>query len=160
MAAIRTLRSRWRSDSGAEFVEFALGFPLLLLVVMGIIDFGILFQQYQVVVAAAREGARVGVLPTYTSADAVNRARAYINTSIMSQGAVDLNSGPYAPTASVGNVSLGGGKCMSTITVNTAYPHEYLFLSGIASYFGASFGTKDLHGTATMRMESVVGTCP
>ena len=52
-----------RDSSGAELVEAALTFPLLLLVVLGILDFGLLFQQYEVITNAAREGARVAVLP-------------------------------------------------------------------------------------------------
>ncbi len=65
MAAIVDSRIRrgWRSESGAELVELALALPLLLLVVMGIIDFGFLFQRYEVVTNAAREGARIATLP-------------------------------------------------------------------------------------------------
>ena len=45
-------------ERGAELVEFALVFPMLLLVMLGIMDFGFLFQRYEVLTAAAREGAR------------------------------------------------------------------------------------------------------
>ena len=52
---------------GAELIEFAFIFPLLLLVCLGIVDFGLLFQRYEVLTNAAREGARVAVLPGYTA---------------------------------------------------------------------------------------------
>ena len=55
-----------RSERGAELIEFALVFPTLLLVMLGIIDFGFLFQRYEVVTNAAREGARVAILPGYS----------------------------------------------------------------------------------------------
>ena len=73
---------RWRSEDGAQLVEFALVLPLLLFVVLGIAEFGFIFQRYEVVTNAAREGARMAVLPGYDSAgaeDAIRtRVRAYI----------------------------------------------------------------------------------
>ena len=66
MAALTRRRARWSDESGAELIEFALSLPiLLLLVVLGIIDFGLLFRRYEVVTNAAREGARVAILPGY-----------------------------------------------------------------------------------------------
>ena len=59
--------SRREISSGARRggLEFALCLPtILLVIVMGIFDFGLMFQHYEVVTNAAREGAsRVGVLP-------------------------------------------------------------------------------------------------
>ena len=55
--------------------------PLLLLVVFGIIDFGFMFQRYEAVTNAAREGARLGVLADYTAAEAQNRALGYLAAS-------------------------------------------------------------------------------
>ena len=51
-------------------------FPLLLLVMLGIMDFGFLFQRYEVVTTAAREGARVAILPGYQDADVRARVNA------------------------------------------------------------------------------------
>ena len=47
----------------------ALAMPLLMLIVLGIMDFGLMFQQYEVLTNAAREGARIAVLPNYSDAD-------------------------------------------------------------------------------------------
>ena len=157
MAALRRLCRGWRADSGAEFVEFALAFPLLLLVVLGIFDFGLMFQQYEVITNAAREGARIAVLPAYQTALAANvtaRVNQYITASFLSTGG--------AVTTSVGtpqNVSIGG-ICMSTITVTVTYPHQFLFVAGIGSYFGQSFGTKTLNASSTMRAEAAAASCP
>lgn len=151
----RLLTRAFRCESGAEFVEMALAFPLLLLVVLGILEFGLMFQQYEVLTNAAREGARVAVLPDYTGPDAELRAQQYIAASFL---ATDGNT----PTVSVGTATpvAVGANCMSTITVTVTYPHRYLFLSGIGNYFGASFGTKTLTASSTMRTELPVGTCP
>ena len=58
--------ARRRGERGQAIVELALTLPLLLLVVLGIFDFGLMFQRFEVVTNAAREGARVAVLPDYT----------------------------------------------------------------------------------------------
>jgi Flp pilus assembly protein TadG len=51
---------RWEQDaSGATMVEFALILPILLLLVVGIIQFGIAYNVQISLTGAAREGARV-----------------------------------------------------------------------------------------------------
>jgi Flp pilus assembly protein TadG len=56
------MRNRWRSDSGAAAVEFALLAPLLLLLVFGLVDFSRGFNAQVTVTHAAREGVRVQAL--------------------------------------------------------------------------------------------------
>jgi Flp pilus assembly protein TadG len=154
MAALKRLAAKWRCDSGAEFVEFALSFPLLLLVVLGIMDFGLMFQQYEVITNAAREGARIGMLPTYSVTDAQTRAQAYVTASLITGG----NTATVA-TPTYQSISLGGGKSVCGVNVQVSYPHNYMFISGIATYFGGSFGTKTLTASSTMRLEGSVGPC-
>lgn len=45
-------------DRGANLVEFALIAPLLIMLVLGIIEFGVLFGEYNEIRHSAREGAR------------------------------------------------------------------------------------------------------
>lgn len=55
------IRMKNRKLSGGQsMVEFALAFPIFLLIVIGIMEFGRLFITYTSVYAAAREGARYG----------------------------------------------------------------------------------------------------
>lgn len=49
------------TERGAALVEFALVFPILLLLLMGIVEFGLLFYNKQVLTNASREGARAGI---------------------------------------------------------------------------------------------------
>lgn len=49
------------SQEGTAIVEFVIVLPLLLLIVLGIIDFGIMFYNQQVIANASREGARAGI---------------------------------------------------------------------------------------------------
>jgi Flp pilus assembly protein TadG len=148
------LKRLWKTEHGAELIEFAMTFPLLLLVVMGIMDFGLLFQQYEVLTNAAREGARVAVLPGYGTTDIQTRVNQYIQAT---------NLTPANVTTTVGaaqTLSIGSGLCVSVTPVTVTYPHSYIFLSGIANFFGASFGTKTLTATASMRSETPASTCP
>src|SRR5262249_24749542 len=146
MAALKTLIRRWRSESGAEFVEFALAFPLLLLVVMGILDFGLMFQQYEVITNAAREGARVGMISSYTPANAQARALSYVNAALISQGA---NGAPTA-SATCTLVTVNGAN-VTAINVQVGYTHQFNFVGGL---MGWGLGSKRLTAAATMRSES------
>lgn len=67
---MRPSRIRAARDRGAAAVEFALVLPVLLLLVLGSIDWGYFFYVQQVVTNAAREGARVGSLTPFDSGDA------------------------------------------------------------------------------------------
>ena len=60
----------------------ALVTPIFLLLIAAMFDFGFLFRNWEVVTNAAREGARVGVLPAYTcdgtTPDVKDRVDAYM----------------------------------------------------------------------------------
>jgi Flp pilus assembly protein TadG len=154
MAALRGLLCRFRSEAGAELIEFGLTLPLLLLVVLGIVEFGFLFREYEIVTNAAREGARIAVLPAYSTTDAQERVDSYLTAS-----GLDADLAP-TPTVTPGSVALPGGTCVSTVAVTVTYPHAMTFVAGIASYFGATFGTVNLTATSTMRSETAAVGCP
>ncbi len=67
MKGLKPLRMRLhsgkslRSSAGAQLVEFALALPLLLVLVVGILDFGQAFNLKQKLNNAAREGARFAI---------------------------------------------------------------------------------------------------
>ena len=153
LSARTTLRTRWRSESGAELIEVALTLPLLLLVVLGIIEFGFVFQQYEVITNAAREGARVAVLPGYSTDDAHTRINNYLDASGLVSANATANVVALAPVVI-------GTNCMTPMQATVAYPHPVPFIGGIIQYFGGSMGTLTLHATATMRVEAVAATCP
>lgn len=56
------MKQREGADAGQDLVEYALVLPIFLLLVLGVIEFGVLFYQYNVVANAAREGARAGIV--------------------------------------------------------------------------------------------------
>jgi Flp pilus assembly protein TadG len=55
---------------GQSLAEFAIGVPLLLLVVLAILEFGVIFFDQITVSSAARSGARAGALHQATAAQA------------------------------------------------------------------------------------------
>lgn len=154
MASIRLQPSRVRSERGAELIEFALVLPILLMVVLGVVDFGLLFQRMEVVTNAAREGARIAVLPGYGAADVQARACDYI-----ASGGVPITGScpsPANPVISVAPVSIpmpAPTAAMSGQRVTVTYTHSYLFIGPIAGWFGGSFTTVPVTGVAVMRDE-------
>ncbi len=77
-------------------VEFALILPVLLLILVGTIQFGIVYSQYQVMEGAAREGARCAAVQAagFTDCDPVARVEAALPAGY------EIDPGPV--TVSVG----------------------------------------------------------
>ncbi|HZK18677.1 MAG TPA: TadE/TadG family type IV pilus assembly protein [Clostridia bacterium] len=68
-----------KGQRGQSLVEFALVLPLLIILLMGIFEFGRIFSSYVMITNAAREGARnvvVGRDDSQVSADILNMAGA------------------------------------------------------------------------------------
>jgi hypothetical protein len=153
MAALRALRAVRRDESGAELIEFALVFPILLLTMLGMFDFGLLFERYQVVTNAAREGARVAVLPGYSDADVEARVNQYLTAG----GLTDT------PTITVGapETIRIGGECISVRPVTVAYPHSFSFVGTFMTALGSTgFTSANVQATAAMRNEVPSASCP
>jgi Flp pilus assembly protein TadG len=150
-AVVVRLPARVRSEAGAELVEFALVLPIMLLVFGGIVDFGLLLQRQQVITNAAREGARLAVLPGYTTPDVQARVTQFVREGI--------NSDSAAPVTSVATVTLtpGSGPAFQAAQVNVTLADRFLILGPIVSLAGGtgSFGTIALSATTTMRVETV-----
>jgi Flp pilus assembly protein TadG len=155
MAPLNLFRGRPKSERGAELIEFALVLPLLLLVVLGIVDFGFLFQRLEVVTNAAREGARLAVLPGYSTGDVTNRVQDYLQQGGVGSDATNVN--PRVDVTGPTDIPITGGGTFKGMQVTVRYFHQYLFLSGIAGWFGGSFSSVPLNATSTMRCEAACG---
>lgn len=133
-----TLGARRRRESGAALIEAAFVLPILLVLAMGMLDFGRAFHTKSLLDQAAREGARVAVV-TAPDVDLVT-GRA---TAVLSAGGV-------TPT-SVTVVGPGPDR-MVTVTVNATFS---FITPGVFGLFGGSFGnTIDMSGQCVMRFES------
>jgi len=116
------------NEKGASAVELALVLPILLMLLFGIFQFGLVFNSYLAVTHAAREGARLASVDKYSESVVIERAT------------------PVTPTSVT--INYPNGKAQGepvTVTVNDDFTLEIPF-----------YGTVNipLSGSATMRMET------
>ena len=143
----------WRDEDGAELVEFAFVLPTLLLLIVGVVDFGLLFQKYEVVTNAAREGARVAILPGYGTADVTARVNQYLTTGGLNGTATVSVGAPQALSV--------GSQCITVRPVTVSYQHQFLFIGPMLTFAGlGSLADKTLNATSAMRDELAAAACP
>lgn len=105
-------RHRWRHEEGTAAIEFGLILPLLLVVLVGIIDYGQIHFTRLTMTNAAREGARVGV--TMPEAEAQPAAVAAASSYLASAG---ITASVSATTPSLGNPTV-----TVTVTIDPFQP--------------------------------------
>ena len=117
------MRTRLRNDQrGAALIETAITIPIILLIAVGIFEFGRAYQTWQVLTNAAREGARVAILADKTDADVTSAVRGYMQAGGLPR---------YASAGVVIDRSVAlGTNTGSRITVN--YPFQFIVLNGVA----------------------------
>ena len=130
----RLLRHR---EAGQGLVEHAMVLPLLLLIFLGIIEFGSVVFQYNTVANAAREGARAGIIQVM---DGAWVDEAYVKGIAVERGlALNLSQDDVIVTLTVDTV---------TVEVN----HTATLLTGpIIDVMG--YPNVELHSVVTMKRE-------
>jgi Flp pilus assembly protein TadG len=140
-----------RDDRGAALIEMAFTLPLLLLISIGIIEFGRAFQTWQILTNAAREGARVAVLPGVDDSMVAARVTEYIQA-----GVLDANVTPTVTIQRSATISYGSGTASGSKVI-VSYPFHFMVLHDIAKLVasGTSLGTDfTMAASATMRNEN------
>jgi Flp pilus assembly protein TadG len=112
------LRDIAKSVTGQAMVEFALVAPLLLMLVIGVFEFGRAWNDYQVITEAARAGARAAVV-----ADAGVTQDSVVATIRNALSRAGLNP-------SGANISLTGWRAGTgtAASVTIQYPYRFVFL--------------------------------
>lgn len=144
-----------RSQRGQSLVEFALVLPILLILLLGIVDFGMGLRAYVTLTNATREGARfaavgnpAGTYPADCTGSFSDSAVGRVCTTL---SGLDLDG---VQTVSV--VYPDGQLPGHSVVVSADYQYEFITpLSAVAGFFsGGSFpGHLDLSATSDMRLE-------
>lgn len=151
MKKIRALLNSQRRERGQSLVEIAISLPVIILILLGTIDFGMAIFSYAIIRDAAQEGALYGSFNPDNKAEIENRAR-YISP----QGEDDIFSSPVDLTnkdliqveiKAIGNSCQGttGGEANS-LRVRVRYYYPFL-MPFIGSIVGSD--TIPLTGSAT-----------
>jgi Flp pilus assembly protein TadG len=130
----RLRTARLRDERGATVVEFAFIVPLLIVLVLGIAEFGRAFQVSGTLSAAAREGVRVMALQNdpVAARTAVRNAAPSLNPAVANS---QITITPAAcPTT---------GATSTTVRLTVTYPMPFL-----TGFFGSGV---TLSGTGVMR---------
>ena len=127
------MMDRLRGERGATAVEFAFILPLLLVLVLGIAEFGRAFQVSGTLSAAAREGVRVMALQNDPAA-----ARNAVRTAAPSLDPAVTNA-----EIAITPASCPAGATSTTVRLTVTYPMPFL-----TGFFGSGV---TLTGTGVMR---------
>ncbi|MDE2343793.1 MAG: pilus assembly protein [Betaproteobacteria bacterium] len=160
------VKLKLKKEAGSVVVEFALVLPLLLLILFGTIEFGIMMYDQAIITNAAREGARWGAVQSVglshpiscsdpgissiqggspASCSGTGSGTACLVASNYGSNALISFGQPVASNPSV-TVSCGAG---GTINVTVSYTYQGLGL-GVLS---ALQGTEQLTSTSVMYYE-------
>ena len=108
-------------------LETALVLPIVLLVSVGIFEFGRAYQMEQVLTNAAREGARVAVTPNATTSMVQSRVTAYL----VSGQVPNPDSASIVVTQNVA-IPIGATATATGTRVTVNYPFSFMVLNPVA----------------------------
>jgi Flp pilus assembly protein TadG len=130
-----------KSQNGVAAIEFAIILPLLVLLLFGTVEFGLLLYNQQVITNASREGARAGIVaqsPRLPDAQIAAVVTSYCGGNLITFG---------SPTTPNSVITRTGSTFQSDLTVDVTYNYSFLVLSS----FG--FGPLNLTARTVMKME-------
>lgn len=146
------------NQKGASAVEFALVLPILILLLFGIIEFGLVLFDKAVITNASREGARAGIVFRYNVS---TKAYVPLTTSDIqavvsnycSSHLITFGSPSTTITTTVNRTDVDGSGSITSgdlLDVTVSYPYTFLVLPSFVTSFT---GTTTLTSQTVMRME-------
>ncbi len=133
---------------GQALVEFAILLPLLLLLLIGIVEFGLLLYNQQVITNASREGARYGIV-SRTPRRSIGEIAAVV-TAYSSDHLVTFGAGTPTTDVQPDPSVLPGPVFGDDLRVEVAFPYEFYVLP---QFIGELTGVTDLRATTVMKYE-------
>ncbi|HEV2388222.1 MAG TPA: TadE/TadG family type IV pilus assembly protein [Candidatus Acidoferrales bacterium] len=163
------LRGTGQRERGSEMLEFAFVVTLLMMLLMGIVTFARAYNIYQSILRAAREGARMAVLPncatcgnTYIDpSTGVTQANSAIFSTYISPALRAANLNPNSVQAyseSIGWLNSGDTEQHCGVAISFQYPYQLAL-----PFTSANFTTLNIPVQVQMRRENqpvAGGTCP
>jgi Flp pilus assembly protein TadG len=146
------LRRFVRGEVGAELIEFALVMPVLVVTVFAIAELGMMYQRNLVITNAAREGARMAILPGFTTT-AGGDVEARVNAYLTAAGVPGTATTVVTPVSS----TLPSGATITVQQVTVTYSYPGTILGPIIGMIGGSWSALTLRGVASMRVEVASG---
>jgi len=143
--------STTQQQDGQALIETALALPVLLLVLFGIIEFGLAFARYQVVTNASREGARAATLFRVDCTD--GSARDDAQTAMQR----------FTDRLGLDDLALqiegdGANLCESrTVLVTVSFDHRFPIVSGFAKAAGVPDSILLRHTTSSLNENILAG---
>jgi Flp pilus assembly protein TadG len=116
---MRQLIQRIRRRRGNSVVEAVLVFPLLLALMFGTTEYGYYFFIKHTLEGAAREGARVGIMPSGTDSQVQSAVISYLATAGLQSGTASLDS-RYTLSISPSASTVASGSPL-TVTLSTTW---------------------------------------
>jgi Flp pilus assembly protein TadG len=150
--ANRPWYARLGSECGQSLLETAIILPIVLLISVSIFEFGRMYQHIQVLTNAAREGARLSVLPASSKNDVKSRVTQYMQDGQLGNYAAATINVDQSVTLTVGAGTATG----SLVTVN--YPFSFMVLNPVAKLItsGSDLGKGVLTLTAHAEMRNEI----
>jgi len=162
MSHISKPQNRSGGRGGSATVEFALVLPLLLALMFGIIEFGLLFKDQLTIQQCAREGARTAAVGKMRSEvnDRVTSSATTLNPSGLTYDVMfrTYDNGVWSPYATLGDRLDDSGQndapTGAQVRVRTNYVHPFSTGSLFSSLIGRPGATSmTLHAEMVMRRE-------
>jgi Flp pilus assembly protein TadG len=125
--------SRLRSEQGQSIVEFAFVLPILLALVLGIVQFGIAFNNYLTITDATRVGARKAAVSRFLGDNGAAARTATYNA------AAGLNAAKLVVDVTATSWTTPG----SDVTVTATYPYSIDILGWVVSAGNVSSTTHE-----------------
>jgi Flp pilus assembly protein TadG len=154
------MKKKLRQESGAAAVEFAVILPLLILLLFGMLEFGILLYNKQVLTNASREGARAGIVvevPKKTDADIKEIIKKYCNDPDEDATTPPLliNFNGASNMIDDSNIIINNPSKLfgEPLTVTVKYTYIFFVLSVIDAFGFQPFAPLELEATTIMKHE-------
>jgi Flp pilus assembly protein TadG len=162
---LNTVKILWQEEHGATIVEFAIVLPLLLLLIFGSIEFGIMIYNKQVITNASREGARFAIVqpsnpPLHTTAAVQNVVATYCTSNpLISFGTNSPPTTVIKDVASGAVINSAANVCASAtnfkdIEIQVSYVYHFLVYHSIVKLINSTHSSTNAISTVTiMRCE-------